>query len=240
MNAEVPWRIILVAEGPSDQKRVGLLVDYFLKKNAAVTTHPDALRRFEGLSGESYIKIRDIPRMVRERGFDRRYSQTGPKKGDGNTLRQLYNVLKKEKLLTPETVILWARDDDGHPSRRDEVSATRDDLPNSTPILFAIASECGEAWVIAGWNPTTITDAAKLKELRQDFGFAPHTHPERLSHKEDVPKSAKVVVKKLFENDEEQETDALIRAALSDSPASVACGLHAFRKELEDWLSRSV
>jgi hypothetical protein len=231
MSAGTPLRIILAAEGTSDILRIRALIDHLLQKHVNGTARLDDLRQFEGLDREEYIQIKKIPELARARGFSRRYA-----KGDGDTLRKLYQVLQKEKLLSQQTVILWARDDDGHHERRHDAEAARKALPSSPPLLLAIASECGEAWIIAGFAPTTSDDKAKLEKLRQALGFWPHKQPECLSHKENVPKSAKTVLRHLFEGDKEREENALISAAKSDDQASIACGLRAFREEVVAWL----
>ncbi|HSN98154.1 MAG TPA: hypothetical protein VLS89_07645 [Candidatus Nanopelagicales bacterium] len=105
-------------------------------------------------------------------------------------------------------------------------------------LLLAIASECGEAWVIAGWRSATQADRDKLQKWRQKLGFAPHVEPWRLSHKENVPRSAKEVLSELFGGIDEQET-ALKLAADSDDEARTMTGLRDFCVEIEAWLKGS-
>jgi len=102
-------------------------------------------------------------------------------------------------------------------------------------LLLAIASECGEAWLVAGWKPTTNDETTKLEELRQELGFDPVASPVRLSHKQVAPKSAKRVVETLFAADTERELGSLIAAI--DVAASVPTGLRAFCDQVEAWLS---
>ncbi len=238
MSAEEPWRIILAAEGPSDLRRIGQLIDHLLLRGSSESaTELDKLWRVEGLDGAPYITIKKIPDLARDRGLRLRFSSDGPRKGDGGTLRALYQILQKDKLLDPRTLIVWARDDDGDREKREYALQARESLPSTTPIILAIASECGEAWVIAGWQPETKVDNEKLRKWRQKLGFEPHRHPERLSHKENVPKDAKAVLADLLDNDHEKEAIALLSAVNSDSGASEACGLLAFRKEVEAWIA---
>ena len=223
MNPVDRWRVILAAEGNSDHRRIEQLLEHLLPQGTAA---PSPMVRIEGLNGEPYIMIKNIPILARERNLGLRYSPAGSKKGDGGTLRALYQVLQKEKLLGPKTVVIWARDDDGHgETRRADVSGARESLPDTTPIILAIASECGEAWVIAGWRPETPADEEKLRKLRQSLGFEPHVYPERLSHKDNAPRSAKAVIVELFAGDREKEASALGVAANSSHRASEACGL---------------
>lgn len=240
MRAGVVWRIFLAAEGPSDVRRIQALVDHFLQERTGKDASVTDLRRFEGLGGgESYIPIKSIPLLAKARGLDRRYSAEGLKHGDAGTLRKLYQVLQKDKLLGPGTVILWARDDDGNPdrasTRQHQANEARDALPSSTPLLLAIATECGEAWVIAGWKPSA--DDPKLKLWRRKLGFAPHERSWELSHKAHAPKSAKAVLEDIFGGEEEKEAAALISAARSQSEASLRSGLQAFCEDVRSrWL----
>lgn len=237
MNPGTPWRIILVAEGPSDPPRIRVLIDHFLKKHVGNESAPESLWHFERIDGEPYIVNHNIPKMVRASGLDRRY---GPDKGDGATIRKLHQLLVKKKALSPESVLIWARDlDDGYESRREEARKTRDLLPSSMTLLLAIAYECGEAWVIAGWRPVTQGDRAKLQKWRQKLGFEPHVQPWRLSHKKDVPKSAKDIAADLFDGTDEQKEEALRLAADTDNEARTVTGLRDFCAELEAWLTRS-
>jgi len=239
MNAMAPLRIVPVAQGSSDRRRIGVLLDYFLQQQSPDQSMAlDDLRQIQGLGGEPYLKTTTIPRLAKERGLGLRFSSGGPNKGDGGMLRKLHQLLQKEKLLTPETTIVWARDEDGDSARREDAEAARAEIQMPVLLLFAIAAECGEAWSIAGWEPRTPADQAKLKKWRRALGFVPQAHPARLSHKPDVPKSAKAVAHDLFDDDDEREAAALIAAVESNSQASVECGLQAFHVEIMAWLSR--
>jgi len=239
MSDGVVWRIFLAAEGPSDVRRIQALIDHFLQVCAEGPAAVSDLRRFEGLDGASYIPIKTIPKLAKDRGLDRRYSSEGLKHGDAGTLRRLYQVLQKDKLLGPGSVIVWVRDDDGNPdaasTRQDQAIAARDSLPSSTPLLLAIATECGEAWVIAGWNPSA--NDPTLKRWRRKLGFSPHERSWELSHKAHAPKSAKAVLEDVFGGEAEEEAAALISAAKSKSQASQLSGLQAFCEEVKTrWL----
>lgn len=229
-------RVVLIAEGPSDLRRIRVLLDHFFQSRTTGANSLEELRWFEGLSGEEYIQIKKIPEMVRKLGLPRYYPSGGPNRGDAGTLRKVLQVLQKEKLLAPGNVILWARDDDGDDARRANAEAVRIAHQADAPLLLAIASECGEAWAIAGWRPRTPSEEAKRKIWRQQLGFAPHEQPHRLSHKENVPRSAKTVASDLFD-DEEAEADALRAAAKLDNPAVRDCGLRAFCIEVDACLS---
>lgn len=237
MSAEGARTVILVLEGPSDFERIPVIVDHLLEKHGDGTALGD-VRRFVGVGGLPYLDLHKIPELARERGLPRYYSPGGKNHGDAGTLRKLHFVLQKEKLLVPGSVILWARDDDGDSARGDR-EALRAAWTPSSPLLLAIASECGEAWVIAGFRVEGPADAAKIKVWRQELGFEPHVQPHRLSHKRNVPKSAKKVAEDLFDGDREREVAALRLAADSKSQASMDCGLTKFCAEVDAWFTEA-
>jgi hypothetical protein len=223
-----------VTEGPSDWRRIGVLIADRLERRGE-PAELSKFVRFEPFQGAPYLSIRDIPKLVRELGLDRRYASEGPNKGDGGTLRKLFQILQAKRLLGPDLVVVWGRDDDGDPERRKDAVRALSHLSGDSHILLAIASECGEAWVIAGWRPSTSDEVALLGALRQDLGFDPCAAPHRLSHKKDVPKSAKSVVTRLCAHDPERERTSLVDAC--DLPAAGLCGLLAFCEDLDAWLS---
>jgi hypothetical protein len=223
-----------VTEGPSDWQRIRVLIEDRLQRRREPAEISQVMR-FEPFQGAPYVSIRDIPKLVRELGLDRRYTSEGPNKGDGGTLRKLFQILRAKRLLGPDLVVIWGRDDDGDPERRKDAVRARSHLPDDNHVLLAIASECGEAWIIAGWRPATSDETAILRTLRQELGFDPCVAPERLSHKKDAPKSAKRVVMSLCANDPARERISLVDACYV--PAAGPCGLRAFCDDLDAWLS---
>lgn len=219
-------RIILAAEGPSDVRRVRALLAHLLGPSIP----------FEHVEGKEFITLKDIPRLVRSRGLDQRYSSNDGCQRDGVTLRKLIQVLKKDKLLGSGCMIVWARDDDGDSARRGDAEHARGKLQADAQIILAIASECGEAWVIAGFEPGSPEEEEKLRAWRKKLGFSPHREPHLLSHKENVPKSAKGVLYDLLEGDREREERALIAAVEGEDEVIEGCGLLAFRDDVRSKL----
>jgi hypothetical protein len=237
MSAAVPRRFILELEGPSDLPRVKAIVDHLFVEREGNDIPLDDLRRFEGIGSDPYIPIHSIPQLAKERGLDRRYSPVGPKRGDGGTVRRLWQVLVRDKLVAPGVVVVWVRDDDGCPERRDEANDARESLGDQAKaIRLGIASECGEAWALAGFEPVTREDHAKVAAWRKVLGYQPHHKPHLLSHKEQDPRGAKAVHEDVFAGDGEAELAALQRAVSGGDPngAAESCGLSAFCGEIRD------
>jgi hypothetical protein len=237
--SRIPWRIILVVEGPSDPPRIRMLVDHFLRKHAKEPVRVEDLRRFEQINdidfrrNDFFVYVKEIPGIIRTLGLPR-YSKFDH--GDLGTLRRLQWILKAQSLLEG-SVVIWSRDEDGDSVRRiDAEKAQKDGLFER--LILALASECGEAWIVAGYRPTSKEDRDALERLKKKVGFDPSARPEALSHKDggDVPRSAKQAVRDLFDGDIDRQDAALLIAVTSESQASIACGLAKFRDDLDAWL----
>ncbi len=235
----IPWRIILVVEGSSDPPRIRMLVDHFLQKHAEAPARAKDLRRFEQIDhidfrrDDFFVYVKEIPGIIRTLELPR-YSKF--EHGDLGTLRRLQWILKKWSLLEG-SVVIWSRDEDGDSVRKDDAEkAQKDGLFER--LILALANECGEAWIVAGYRPTSKEDRDALEKLKKKVGFDPCARPEALSHKDggDVPRSAKQAVRDLFDGDIERQEAALLVAATAENQASIACGLSKFREDLEAWL----
>lgn len=238
MNA-IPWRIILVVEGPSNPPRIQAIVDYFLQKHTEAHAQVDNLRRFEQINladfrrDHCFVYVKDIPQIIRLLGLPR-YSKFDH--GDLGSLRRLQWILKKQSILE-NSVVIWSRDQDGDSVRMDDAKAAQASGLFER-LLLAVANECDEAWIVAGYRPISKGDREVFEKLKKKLGFDPTTRPEQLSHKDggDVPRSAKEAVRDLFDGDIERQTAALLMAVTSKTPGQEACGLRKFRDDLEAWL----
>ena len=225
-----PLQILLAAEGPTDVRRMKTLAEHCLGC--------DRSWKFRGLDSDEFVKIKKIPELAREKGLSRRYGFGGPKqKRDAGLIRNLFVVLHKEGLLVSSDAVIWCRDDDGDDARRVDAEHAQA-ASSSPPLLLAIASECGEAWYVAGWRARTWTDEQMLQASKHQLGFDPVQHPERLSHKKNAPKSAKREHERLFDGDRSAEADALIKAMNPRCEGGNRSGLHAFCDELRAWVAK--
>lgn len=224
MSQALPLHVVLAVEGPSDERRMRLLLQQ--------PPFPPLVDRQVDVE---ILTIKSVPETARKLGLRTMYTPDGANKGDGGTLRRVYQVLRAQRRLRPGTLLVWVRDSDGREERRQEAEAGRRSLPTaSVSILLAIASECGEAWVIAGYQPSPETKGLH-SSLKRRLGFDPWRHPERLSHKTGVPKDAKRVLSELFDGDQDLEDEALLRAWAMTGEVPERCGLTAFREEASTW-----
>jgi hypothetical protein len=229
LSATAGWRVLIVPEGSSDTRRLRVLIEHLAERAGAVNRV-----RFVSFAGASTLSVHDIPKVARQLGLRPRYSPAGPNKGDGGTLRTLFQLLQFKKMLGPDLVVVWGRDDDGDSEKRDDAHRARQAMAVEAKLLLAIATQCGEAWVIAGWTPVDDDDHARWRALRAELGFDPCSYPERLSHKAHAPRSAKRVNEELCTQDHDREHVSLLAGI--EAPAAAACGLRAFVNEVTAWL----
>lgn len=239
--SETTWTILLVGEGNSDERRVPILVDAWIRTSIE-WADLSFFRRYCGLDAtQSYTQTRTIPNEARGLGLSPfRGDFSGH--GDHRLLAQLRQVLRAKGLIDRrDLVVIWSRDfDSGGADSTRAASAARDMamLTQEPPILRAVANKSGEAWVLLGWRPENREETEAHREITEELGFDPLQHPERLSPKGlgRSPKSGKAVVSRLVNSREREETCLLAAASTRDERAE-ATGLSTFRLDVEAWLS---
>lgn len=220
------WTVVLVGEGPTERRNIQAIL-------ANLADRVGTSLRYETFGAEPYLKNTAIDKVARKMGLSGTVSGHGGRgSGDRRNLRLLFQILVGRKLRKEGVLVVWARDTDGDCDRSKAFEDIRNVEGRSFPrVVAALAHECGEAWMIAGWQVEAAHDSKKLRTLRQELGFDPVKHPERLSHKENVPKSAKMVLSALGLDDEGRQQEALLRAATLGGDHTRGCGLHKFCEE---------
>jgi hypothetical protein len=225
------WTVVVVGEGPSDLERMQWLLE-------EQRTLRGASFRFESFDRDQYLQHKKIVSIARELTRSTMVSGHGGKgRGDRSNLRWLCQILIKRKLKRDDVLVLWVRDVDKDTDRKSAFQEVRaNDGEHFRHLLGALAEECGEAWVIAGWQAESGEDKRCHADLRQQLGFDPILHPERLSHKWAAPKSAKEVLDKLTGGDKERQRMCLLQAAKEHGANIRDCGLLAFSQALNQSL----
>ena len=218
---------VLVAEGPSDERRLrGLL---------AATGQPAPT---VGLTaGRSYTAIKDVPRVAQALQLPPVHGRFDH--GDERNLRQALQVVRKlqrDGALGDRVILIWGRDTDGDLGRRSAAAAMQAHQVEvgGAVLVRAVAHRCGEAWCVAG---ATHPQAQRARaDLRGALGFDPVHAPARLSAKPAAPRpDAKLALEALTGGDLDVELECLLRAwdsALS-SPMAEELGLADLRRDLE-------
>ena len=108
----------------------------------------------------------------------------------------------------PPDAILFLRDDDGDPRRREGLQQAREHSKFDTPIVIGVAHPKRECWVLAGFDPQDDEESNRLATLKSELGFDPRQKAERLTAALDTAKkSAKRVLSALVGGDRQREAD---------------------------------
>lgn len=232
--------IVIAAEAESDARRIKSLIDRVLTVDIAwlaeqpEQTRPqllDGLREWRGHDAAStFLDIHKVHELADALGLPAPRGHF-----DGRPAAQDYHSAVRALWLLLATdlprVLVWVRDTDGQLSRVDGWKDACVEAGAEYPLLIGgFPHECMEAWMLAA-----ITDVdrqtAVFRGLRQQLGFDPVAQPERLSHKQDVPKSAKRVCKALGVDEViwDVELEELVARGRG-------CGLAAFIADVRDKL----
>lgn len=133
-------------------------------------------------------------------------------------------------------VVVYLRDTDGDNCRRLEAEQGAEGLLDDNRVWLPVfPHEAMEAWVLLGWTPRTEEERRVHQEAKRTLSFDPLVTPERLSHKENVPKSAKDLLRRLGV-DHAREDQCLMEASEREDEAVDHSGLGDFRRRVHAWL----
>jgi hypothetical protein len=240
MSDETAWTFLLIAEGSSDRARISVILK--LLATTVDWLEPATFYALRGVQpSEPYLSTKAI-RQLHKVTFGERFNfgfGQGRGHGDRTSLELLLQVLEGNGFSSRNDVILiWCRDSDGD---RDRDAAAREVLFASRTwrdrSFIAVASECGEAWIARGLDALEGWNDRRQEEVRR-LGFDPVHHPELLSHKEDVPKSAKDLLKRLGVGSDE-EARCLAQALRHVELGTDQTGLAALAEAIRRWLARA-
>jgi hypothetical protein len=228
--------IMIVAESHSDTRIATFLADRILMIQLG---WPDksmlpGLRRWRGEAENSeFLDIHKVHELARAKGIPPVYGHfdNRPTAPDyQSAMDALYLALASEP--QPHAFV-WIRDTDGDKSR---VQGWRDASQQFTHDFAALVSgfphECMETWRLLAWSHGQSRDDVRVAQERQRLGFDPTTSPERLSHKQNVPKSAKAVVEALGAHEYSLHECDLEATSRGGSACGLATYLDEVRKHL--------
>ena len=241
MTPQHRWRLVLVGEGPSDRDRLLPFIRHRAEQ-CGVEVEP------EPFGSEDYLKIGHIQKRHGDAGFPSPvrsasgFRKEGDTRGDRRNLRWLFQLLTKQfPRASGSLLVIWSRDTDGDDdcNRKDAFTEVRREFRERFPhVAGAIADECGEAWEIAGYAPLAAEIEPKiLQRWKKELRFDPLAEPERLSHKEHDPKSAKKILNELKELLPGQDDRWVEHSADPHARNIQKCGLRDFSEHLKEVLT---
>jgi len=192
--------------------------------------------------------IRNIIERAKEAGLHipkfRGHSKSGAIKADGAASIKILNLVRLLPKNRKIKAILFIRDLDNQPERREGIEQARLEHLERQPkleIIMGMADRMREAWVLNGFNPSNPKEIQTLEKITIQLSFNPCEESHRLrSNSREEPervRNPKVVLEELTGNDKPREQQCweetslkLLRQRGSNT------GLAAYLQEIEQRL----
>jgi hypothetical protein len=140
------------------------------------------------------------------------HSKGVPLKADGAASIKVLNLVRFLQRIRQIKAVIFIRDLDNQPERKEGIKQARSEHINKTPkleIIIGAADPKREAWVLNGFIPSNQQEEQILEEIKNKLSFDPCIESHRLratSEKEpERIRNVKVVVEQLTGNDMERE-----------------------------------
>ena len=258
-DRDASFTALLVVEGPTDERRIRVLLSAWLRSQADWMDDPEAFVRLSGIEpGASRLRVSAIPGLYQSIFKSMPGYHGGVGKGDAGTFRQLRVVLMTRSTpIHPFDLLIWIRDDDGDSravgvvearnKQNMEEAAKEAEMAVDSPLTHVVgkkdvgrwplptaigyAQQCGEAWTLSAYTPSGRKDEKRMATVHKDLGHSSVDRAHELTHKE-VPGGAKDVLRRLL--DGELEDVHLERAVQERPTVCKASGLLGFLQELDE------
>lgn len=247
-------RIVLVCEGPTDPPLVCDLADRVLRDKVDWLRDQDGLDDYRSYGGldesHQYLKWSKAPALFQQAGLrsNRGFGRPIPAPDYVATRKVLLLIEDHQQQSMKDgrgvDGVLLFRDGDYQPEqRRQGIQDARADFVEShnastsshawrQHIAIAVAVPMNEAWVAAGFEPTSSSEHRALAGTRKDLGFAPNESPERL-----IGRDAKRVLEELCP-DPRRRARCWCETALDTlRERGKRCGLAQFLDEVSEKLA---
>ncbi len=201
--------IVVICEGPADHRTGCGLADRVICKHAEWITDEviPHCRTWCGLRPETEFCLwKHVGDLARERGI-RAYGHFADEPAEPDALVARRALLIIATLDEPPHVIILLRDDDGQEERRKGLEQARSEPRKlNVPVVVGLARTKRECWVLAGFEPQDDEERCKLDDMRQELGFDPTHHAERLDARTpNAKKNAVRVLQRLVGGERERE-----------------------------------
>ncbi|WP_438037697.1 hypothetical protein [Sorangium sp. So ce128] len=244
-------KLLVFCEAHADFLTASALVDRVLHDEGPdwvsdlLRSHPESIREWASDGyGKEFFDIHKLEAYRRDLGnvrfmpghFDGKPGAVG-----AQTARNAFAIAREVGKRDPSTrleavFIVWDMDDQGE-IRRTGLAQARTETSRwaSFQIVLGCPDPMREAWVLAGFEPESDQERARLGELRRELGFSPCDEAHQLDAKDEQAKrNPKRVLRRLTGDDREREARCLTEAPLERlRERGVASGLRAFLEEVK-------
>jgi hypothetical protein len=179
----------------------------------------DSHRAWIGVDGTfNFVEWSDVPKILKRRGWRaERGHFRGRNKPEADALAGANVLTIARELRRTETIdaVVLVRDADNQVERRTGLGKARDAYGQGHPVVIGIAVRMREAWVLAGFDPTTRQEVERQENVRKVLGFDPVTKSHELRDSdESAVRSPKRVLAVLTDGDHERERRCYEETAL--------------------------
>jgi hypothetical protein len=173
------------------------------------------------------------------------HSKSVPLKADGAASIKVLNLVRFLQRIRQIKAVIFIRDLDNQPERKEGIEQARSEHINKTPkleIVIGAADPKREAWVLNGFIPSNQQEKQIIEEIKNKLSFDPSIESHRLratSEKEpERIRNVKVVVEQLTGNDMEREKQCWEETNLKHlRERGVDTGLTDYIQEVEQRLA---
>ncbi|OJH36470.1 hypothetical protein [Cystobacter ferrugineus] len=252
-------KLLVFCESPADLETIQALVERVLREQGPdwvrelLDGPPEAAQAFlewmpDG-EGRSYFDIHKVSDYALRHKLRVDQGHFAGQPGEAGALmgRTAFRVAREFALRGTElaaVILVWDMDDQGQDRRKGLAQASTEARPLvSFEIVLGCPDPMREAWVLAGFEPETEAEQARLADLRQELGFNPCEEAHRLDAKDEQAKrNPKRVLKKLTDDERDRAvrcwTEApLVRLRARGGPSGLAVFLDESARTLIPRLS---
>jgi hypothetical protein len=248
--------VIVIVESGADARTAIKLAERVLKEKFD-WLDDDSLQyyfQWTGLESETEFSCwRDIIKIIEDAKEKLKYkpsrflghdSNGVPLKADGAASIKVLNLVRFLQKTRQIKAVIFIRDLDNQPERKEGIEQARLEHLNKTPkleIIIGAADPKREAWVLNGFIASD-DEKVILEDIKNKLSFDPSIEPERLrSTSEKEPeriRNIKFVVEQLTGKDMEREKQCWEETSLEILRVrGVKTGLMAYLQEVEERLS---
>jgi hypothetical protein len=248
---------IVIVESGADSRTATKLAERVLKEKFD-WLDDDILQhcfQWTGLEeGTEFSCWRDITKIIdnaksqikyKPSRFIGHHSKSVPLKADGAASIKVLNLVRFLQRIRQIKAVIFIRDLDNQPERKEGIEQARSEHINKTPkleIVIGAADPKREAWVLNGFIPSNQQEKQIIEEIKNKLSFDPSIESHRLratSEKEpERIRNVKVVVEQLTGNDMEREKQCWEETNLKHlRERGVDTGLTDYIQEVEQRLA---